>query len=198
MALVLSNQIHSFSPDKETSIWVAVFAEEYVPGFAAMIKGKQGKSSVFHVDDLVRNLLRSMLIETESSILMKKACFYAVCDEYLKQIELEPRRGKDDFLVGKVLDWIALHYTEDISLKSAAEAVGYEYHYLSRLLNQSYGINFRQMVNRYRVEDAVELLQTGGLSVAEVALQSGFQSIRSFNHVFKEYTGSTPGEYMVG
>ena len=40
------------------------------------------------------------------------------------------------FIVGQMLDEIAEHYSENISLKTLAEKFGYEYHYLSRLLNK--------------------------------------------------------------
>ena len=108
---------------------------------------------------------------------------------------LEQRSDKMDFLVGNFLDWISEHYAENISLKSLAQDFGYEYHYFSRLLSREYGINFKQLVNRYRVEEAIHLLESTELPVTEVAMKSGFQSIRNFNHVFKEYTGSTPKEY---
>ena len=84
-----------------------------------------------------------------------------------------------------MLDTIALHYNENISLKTLAEEFGYEYHYLSRLLNKGYGINFNQLLNNYRVEAATELLQTTKLTITEIAEKSGFQSIRNFNLVFK-------------
>lgn len=195
MALVLSNQIHSFDMRGEEKIWVAVFSEEYVPRFASAVKGQQGDRFDFTPTQSVRELLEDHLIREEGSIYMKKACFYAVCDEYLRSVRLEQRSGKTDFLVGNFLDWIAEHYAENISLKSLAQHFGYEYHYFSRLLSRDYGINFKQLVNHYRVEEAMHLLESTDLPVTEVATRSGFQSIRSFNHVFKEYTGCAPKEY---
>lgn len=195
MALVLSNQIHAFAPQPETKIWVAVFSEEYVPRFSSAVKGKQGKRFDFTPSASVRILIEEQLIRSEGSVYMKKACFYAVCDCYLAGVELESRSGKTDFMVGKFLDYVAEHYAENISLKSIASDFGYEYHYFSRLLSREYGISFKQLVNRYRVESAVHLLESAECSVTEVAAKSGFQSIRSFNHVFKEYVGCTPKEY---
>ena len=194
-ALILSNQIHAFQIPADAVVWVAVFSEEYVPAFVTQIKGKQGITPVFVPDDSVAELIRCQLMERKSGLLMRKACFYAACDDYLGKIELETRQEKTSFLVGQLLDWIAEHYTEDISLKQAAELFGYEYHYLSRLLNKNYAISFTDLLSGYRVEHAVQLLQTTALPVTEVAERSGFQSIRSFNLTFKKHTGMTPNDY---
>ena len=198
MVLILSNQIHAFSVPKEAKIWVAVFSKEYVPLFAAAIKGQQGVSSVFQPGNALRSMVQEHLIQSDGSRMMKKACFYGICDTYLQSVALEPRPDKTSFLVGNLLDWIAENYTKDISLKMAAEVFGYEYHYLSRLLNKSYGIRFVNLLNGYRVEHAAQLLRSTQLPISEIALQSGFQSLRSFNQVFMEQTGVTPNTLRVG
>ncbi len=193
-ALVLSNQIHQFEVNGKAEAWVAVFGEDYVPKFTAMLKGKQGESSFFTLSKPIFEIIKNCLIEEEGGLLLRKGCFYAICDDYLKSVPLTSAKKDNDFIVGQMLDWIAAHYTESISLKNLAEEFGYEYHYLSRLLNKGYGINFNALLNNYRVEAASELLQTTELSVTEIAQMSGFQSIRNFNLVFKELTGQTPVE----
>ena len=117
------------------------------------------------------------------------------CDEYLSQVPLEVRQDKSTFLVGQLLDWISVNYTEDISLKMAAELFGYEYHYLSRLLNRNYAISFTELLSSYRVEHAEKLLRETSLPATRIAELSGFQSIRSFNLTFKKLTGKTPNDY---
>lgn len=197
MVLVLSHQIHSFQVPPDTSVWVAVFSEEYVPHFAARMKGKRGSTCVFAPKPSVAALVTEQLIDTECSMMMKKACFYAVCDEYISSVTLEARSEKSGFVVGQILDWIADHYTEDISLKQAAQVFGYEYHYLSRLLNRSYKISFVELLSGYRVEHAIRLLESTRLPITEIMLQSGFQSIRSFNLVFRRITGKVPSDYRL-
>ena len=194
-ALILSNQIHSFVVPEEARIWVAVFSEEYVPAFTAQIKGMQGSDFVFAVSDAVAALVEHSLMKNHAGRLMRKACFYAVCDEYMSQVKLEPRQDKTTFLVGQLLDWISVNYTENISLKMAAELFGYEYHYLSRLLNRNFAISFTDLLASYRVEHAQKLLRETMLPATGIAELSGFQSIRSFNLTFKKLTGKTPNDY---
>lgn len=197
-ALVLSNQIHAYRGKSDFLMWIAVFSEDFVPDFASYIADLQSRRFTFRFDSdpFSAALIRSRLIFGQSSVMMKKACFYAVCDRFLQTAELEERRSRNDFLICDLLDYVARHFTENITLKDAAERFGYEYHYLSRLLNRRYHIDFRALVNQYRVERAAELLRRGELPVTVAAMQSGFQSIRSFNYIFRELKGCAPGEYI--
>ncbi len=195
-AMILSNQIHSFSIGKDAMAWVAVFSEDFVPEFATYIRDKQGSSVSFVLDSAVQAFVSEKLISEEATVLMKKACLSAICDQYLKKVSLEMRKTKNDSLICNVIDYVETHYCEDISLQSVAENFGYEYHYLSRLLNKSYNVRFKQLVNEYRVEHAITLLKESGRSMTEIAMLCGFQSIRSFNDVFRSVTGHTPSKYF--
>ena len=195
-AMILSNQIHSFHVDAGTLVWVAVFSEDFVPEFASFMKDKQGNSPVFLPDEEVSALLTRELILSEPTALMRRACLYAVCDQYLKKVTLEERKTKNDILICRILDYIQEHFTEDISLEDVAAEFGYEHHYLSRLLNKSYHLRFRSIVNDYRVEAAMRELRRGELGVTEIAMKCGFQSIRSFNEVFRSSVGVSPRDFQ--
>lgn len=195
-ALILENQIHAFEPSGHSVIWVAIFSEQFVSYFAGYVGDLEGTHSVFVCSDSVHSLLQTQLISGESSITMKKACFYAVCDEYLKNVPLTERKNRNNDLICRVLDYIEAHYLEDITLTSVAESLGYEYHYLSRLLNRRYHISFSRLINEYRVDKVISLLTDTDKSITDIAMESGFHSIRNFNHVFKDITGSAPGGYI--
>ncbi|MBE6577842.1 MAG: AraC family transcriptional regulator [Ruminococcaceae bacterium] len=196
-ALVLSNQIHAILPDGFAQYWIAVFSEQYVPHFAKEMSGFEGETSVFSCDADTDAFIKSKLIFSESSALMiKKACFYAVCDCYSKQTVLKKRVSGKRELICEMLDYIAAHYTERLTLATVGAHFGYEPHYLSRMLNEKYQISFSALVNEHRVNHAARLIENGELTMAEVAMQSGFSSIRNFNHAFKSVTGRTPTEYV--
>ena len=84
------------------------------------------------------------------------------------------------------------NYTDPITLHTLADTLSYEYHYLSRVLRENLHIRFRTLVNQYRCERAKEMITESDLSLSDVAMNCGFQSIRSFNRVFLEITGITP------
>lgn len=194
--LILENQIHSFEPCGHSKIWIAIFSEQFVPHFAGYIEKLEGEGAVFRCSESVDLFIKDNLMSSQSSITMKKACFYAACDEYIKSVPLAERKSRNDDLICRVLDYIKAHFMEDISLASVAEAFGYEYHYLSRILNRAYSISFSAIVNEYRVDKAIELLTATEKSVTDIAMESGFRSIRSFNHAFRRITGTAPREYV--
>jgi AraC-like DNA-binding protein len=69
---------------------------------------------------------------------------------------------------------------------------------LSRVINAAFGKSFPQMLNEFRVNDAKTLLQNPGIPIQTVAAESGFNSLASFNRVFREMTGETPSSFRAG
>ncbi|MCE7992494.1 MAG: AraC family transcriptional regulator [Roseivirga sp.] len=70
-------------------------------------------------------------------------------------------------------------------------------HDLSQVINQRFECNFNELINRYRVKEARELLadHSNDLNMLEVAYAVGFNNKASFNNYFKKITGSTPSHY---
>ena len=54
--------------------------------------------------------------------------------------------------------------------------------------------SFRDLVNQYRMEEAITLLQNG-LSVTEAAEKLDYSDVRAFNRAFKRWKGVTPSVY---
>lgn len=70
--------------------------------------------------------------------------------------------------------------------------------YISRLINQEYGMSFSDLINHYRFEEAKMMLISpvySLLSIGEIANKAGFPSESSFYRVFKKATGMAPGDW---
>ena len=87
------------------------------------------------------------------------------------------------------------HFTEDISLISVAEALGYTPTYVSHCIAVIPGMNFRKLLNSLRVDKAKPYILRGNLKMIDVALECGFSCERSFNRAFLSVTGMTPSQY---
>lgn len=66
---------------------------------------------------------------------------------------------------------------------------------VSRIINRAFGKSFPQLVNAHRVGDAKVLLQNPAIAVHTAAAESGFNSVASFNRIFREATGITPSAW---
>ncbi len=98
-----------------------------------------------------------------------------------------------------ILRYIASHYTSDMSLSSCADALGFSMNYLSRLFHRTFDISFSSYVMALRLRQAEWLLRNDPeRPVTEIAYASGFQSIKTFNRVFKQAHGISPREYRAG
>lgn len=96
----------------------------------------------------------------------------------------------------KELDrYIYAHYSELISLDSAAEFIGVSRQKVCELMREAHGITFVNFLNQYRVEKAKQLLSETESNIETVSSAVGFSSNSYFIKVFKNLTGLTPGEY---
>lgn len=96
----------------------------------------------------------------------------------------------------KAKQYIEKHYINpDLSLNLLAEHCNTSTSYLSRLFKNSFGINFVDYLNKYRIEKAKDLLDTTEETVCNIATATGFNSQQNFIRVFKKHVGLTPGQY---
>lgn len=73
---------------------------------------------------------------------------------------------------------------EDASIDALAERLGVTSRHLRRLFVQHWGASPSAVAQTARVQRAKRLLDTTTLPIAEIALASGFGSVRRFNTVF--------------
>ena len=95
-----------------------------------------------------------------------------------------------------VTDYIKHNLTaDDLSQRAMAEKAGISKDYFSRIFRGVTGMNYSRWLNTVRLEKATELLADREKTLTEIAMLSGFQSISSFNRVFREEKGMSPSEY---
>ena len=96
-------------------------------------------------------------------------------------------------LIHRILDYLNVHYKENIRLCDVASVLGYEEHYVSRIFNKFFGKSFTSLVNEYRIYYARTLMRNDpSLTLAEVAFSSGFGSLRNFNRAYLSIVGKPP------
>ncbi len=91
-----------------------------------------------------------------------------------------------------------LHRSTDLTVQDLALEVNSNRTYISRLINQKFGVNFYTFVNRYRLDDFMLLVDDPRytkLSIKEISERAGFGSYTTFFSCFKEKNGITPSEY---
>lgn len=192
--LCLSNVLHGYS-SSQSEMQSLVFSPEWVPDFAAAVQKKYAARPVMRLDGLLLQLLGSFQEKLQDAFAVK-GTLYLLCSSFLSQVKLIDNSEQDS---GELLRQVVFQVQENFkdpgfSLKMAAGALGYDYCYLSRYTAKMLKMPFTHYLAQYRAAYALQLLRDGRQTVAEIAMQSGFSSIRSFNETFKRVTGQTPSE----
>ncbi|MCM0650851.1 AraC family transcriptional regulator [Clostridium swellfunianum] len=87
------------------------------------------------------------------------------------------------------------NYLSDISLEEAAKTAGFSVYHFTRFFKMKTGITFGQYLSSFRVTKAEWLLMNNEHSITEIAYKCGFNSVKTFNRVFKQLKGYSPSEY---
>ncbi len=155
------------------------------------------------VADRMKEIFLSQEADRELRCCMLLMEFMLILDEHREELAPEARRGDanrcPDTVIRRMItvtDYIKNNLTaDDLSQGAMAEQAGISKDYFSRIFRSVTGMNYSRWLNMIRLERATELLADREKPLTEVAMLSGFQSISSFNRVFRAEKGMAPGEY---
>ena len=86
----------------------------------------------------------------------------------------------------------------DYSAQKLAIELGTNTRYISAVINLRYQDNYSQMINEFRIKDAMYMLKdkhTQKMTMEDIALSVGFSNRQSFYAAFFKRTGQSPKEY---
>ena len=95
----------------------------------------------------------------------------------------------------RVEQYIRNHLKDDLSLQVLADVGSFNASYLSRIFKQKYHCNLSDYIARERICLAKELLANTNEKINHIAKEVGYNTISSFNRVFRKSEGMAPAEY---
>jgi two-component system, response regulator YesN len=87
-------------------------------------------------------------------------------------------------------------YREKISIEAIADELAVSPSYLSRKFKESTSQTFGEILTKYRIQKAAQLLSTGTYRIYEVAEMAGFGDYKNFCLVFKKQMHISPKKFM--
>lgn len=96
-----------------------------------------------------------------------------------------------DFL----LQYINIHYVEDLYLENMAEMAGTSPKYFSYFFKKTFDINFVEYINTVRISHAKKLLKNSDMLVSSIGEKVGYSNFSTFTSTFKKHCGVSPTEY---
>lgn len=203
-----------FKLDKKINSWIKIFCISFSFNSIAIalyffLQFIQNQSS----ENLFLNILGFAIAIIFNGTLIYYSSYLILNPEtliglYQSSIKKNPKTKetprKDDF--SEIIEAIKMefeinriHLNTAISIEKLAILIGQPSRITSYVINNHFGINFNQLINSYRIKEAITKLENGYLKEFTIdALWSevGFSNRTTFYKKFKEYTGMTPMEFI--
>ena len=87
---------------------------------------------------------------------------------------------------------------KNYTARRLAMDLGTNTRYVSAVVNVRFGMNYTSFINKYRIQEALNILRTkqpGRLRMEDVSDMVGFANRQSFYAAFYRFVGITPREY---
>ncbi len=140
---------------------------------------------------------------------LKKKIQHAMKSEQAERISQDPATPEDgswqvfelakhstDYYVRETWRMVRDHYQEKLSINDIAEALEISASFLSRRLKKTLNVSFVDLLNQYRIWEAIALLKQGNRRIYEISDLTGFSDYKYFCSVFKKYTGCSPTRFI--
>jgi AraC family transcriptional regulator of adaptative response / DNA-3-methyladenine glycosylase II len=101
-------------------------------------------------------------------------------------------------LAGRAMRLISDGIVEREGVTGLATRLGYSERHVTRMLMAELGASPLALARAHRAHSARMLIETTGLSFADVAFAAGFASIRQFNDTIRAVFGTTPTQLRIG
>lgn len=95
----------------------------------------------------------------------------------------------------RVRHFIDRHYSERLDLDRLAREAGLSPSHFLRCFKRRFGETPHRYLTRRRIRRSQELLRSGDLSVTEICLEVGLESLGSFSSLFHRWVGEPPARY---
>lgn len=195
------NQIHYYHDQIPTTGYLLIFASTLFDDLTDIFQTRLPACPILTADRLpadIRTQLERIRTQINSASaydqISAKGCLLSLLCHCLSQMTLPDAPASQDN-IKRLLTYCIEHYTEPLTLDILSKQLHLNKYYISHIFQERMDISYKDFINSLRVEHACHLL-TGDTAITDVALASGFSTIRTFNRAFLKHTGMTPREYL--
>jgi len=94
-----------------------------------------------------------------------------------------------------ILRYIHLYYAEELTLDRLSAQFELSVPHICRLFKEHVGESFLEYLHQLRIQSACNLLLSTSMPIADISVEAGFESYRTFSRVFQQHKGVTPSNY---
>lgn len=201
IGFVFSDIIHHyqvFSEETSRADYILV-PSSFAGVFEDKIQGYAPKYPVIsarQIEPDVYNALQTIIQMDEKEPVIVQSYVQIILARCIGKMELVEKScvGSDD-LIYRTVSYVSGNFRKKFSLEEMAYDLRVSKYILSRVFSKTFHCNFNQYLNDARLSYACTRLVNSGDTILDICLDSGFDSPRTFNRVFKERYRITPSEY---
>ncbi|MBE6640632.1 MAG: helix-turn-helix transcriptional regulator [Clostridia bacterium] len=193
-AFIFPNVIHEYTPETPCEMWCAVYSNDFLQTFFRLYPDSAPENCIIPLGES-KKYAEALVKLDPTNIIKLTGMLHLLYSELANKTNMLPRSRNDNSLYHSAINYISQNFRSDITLTDMSKELGYHEKYLSSTLHSLTKMNFRTFLATYRINHAKSLLKSSESTIAEIAMDSGFASLNTFNRVFKDITGTTPSEY---
>ncbi|MBR2046523.1 MAG: AraC family transcriptional regulator [Agathobacter sp.] len=202
-AVVFPNMIHHyqvFDTGENKALYILV-SPRLISNYMDELQKSCPKIPIISKAYLHRDIVKAVksLVDVEkNNTRLIQAYVQMIFAHVFSEVEMIEKEtvGSED-LVYKSVEYVAKNFREKISLEQMAHDLGVSKYVLSRLFSKTFHCNFTGYVNGIRLDYAASMLDSTNKPITTICYDSGFDSQRTFNRVFKERYRVTPRKYRI-
>ena len=148
---------------------------------------------------LVRDMARPQSTMADAAALLDLmslvSVLYSMCRPKVFDNKINTRREPFSGEMTEMIRFIEENVAGKLTLEDVAIRFGYNRTYLSHFFKKNLGTNFYEYLTNVRFQNAVLSMLSSGKTLTQIALESGFPDLKTFNKVFREKFQLSPAEY---
>ncbi len=202
LLIIFPHQIHGFHNDERPYATILYFPADTVPIFRDLLNSTvpdepivHNASSIANLTQLFWHIIVAERAESPYRDTVLCAYFTALLGQLIPLLTLSPAPFQDNNTTRDLLHYCTTHYREPLSLTSVASTLHMHPNTISAIFNRHLHTSFSDYLNGLRIEEACQRLATTQESITDIATTVGFETIRTFNRVFKQHCDITPSAY---
>lgn len=156
-------------------------------------------AEVLQIQNLLENMIYSLVTGQENQKRMNQTTMgllFLYLIDSVQHIEMRVPDQYENMIAVTTLDYIEQNY-RTATLTELCGRLHLPIHALSRMVKKSTGFNFKELLQRKRLNKAVALMCDTDLPVGDIIAAVGYENSSYFHRVFRERYHMTPRNFRV-
>ena len=156
-------------------------------------------AEVLQIQNLLENIIYSLVNGEENRERINQTTMgliFMYLVESVQYVEMRLPNQYENMISMTTLDYIEQKY-RTATLTELCSRLHLPMHVLSKMIKKTTGFNFKELLQRKRLNKAVELMCDTDLPISDIIAAVGYENNSYFHRVFKEHYHMTPRAFRV-